>query len=42
MPARVIKRDVYALWLAAQDTHTPWHAKLLALAVAAYALSPLT
>ena len=39
--ARVIKRDVHALWLAAHDTRTPWYAKLLALAVAAYALSPI-
>src|SRR5438093_1297556 len=36
-----IKRDVHALWLAARDARTPWHAKLLALAVAAYALSPI-
>lgn len=39
--ARAIKRDVHALWLAARDPRTPWHAKALALGVAAYALSPI-
>jgi len=39
--ARTIKRDVHALWLAARDSRTPWYAKVLALAVAAYALSPI-
>jgi uncharacterized membrane protein YkvA (DUF1232 family) len=39
--ARVIKCDVHALWLAARDSRTPWHAKLLALVTAAYALSPI-
>lgn len=39
--AHATKRDVYALWLAARDPRTPWFAKALALAVAAYAVSPL-
>ena len=39
--ARDIKRDVHALWLAARDPRTPWYAKLLALSIAAYALSPI-
>ncbi|WP_044874430.1 YkvA family protein [Pseudomonas sp. LFM046] len=39
--ARTIKRDVHALWLAARDPRTPWWAKVLALVVAAYALSPI-
>ena len=39
--ARALKRDVHAVWLAARDPRTPWHAKALALAVAAYALSPI-
>lgn len=39
--ARVIKRDVLALWIAARDSRVPWYAKALAMAVAAYALSPL-
>ena len=47
MPARLrdwaaaLKRDVLALWLAARDPRTPLVAKLLAAAVAAYALSPI-
>lgn len=39
--ARTVKRDVHALWLAARDKRTPWYAKLLALIIAAYALSPI-
>ncbi len=39
--ARNLKRDVVALWIAARDPRTPWHAKVLAAAVAAYALSPI-
>jgi uncharacterized membrane protein YkvA (DUF1232 family) len=39
--ARTIKRDVLALWLAARDPRVPWYAKALAMAIAAYALSPI-
>ena len=39
--ARLIKRDVLALWIAARDRRVPWYAKALAMAVAAYALSPI-
>lgn len=39
--ARALKRDVVALWLAARDPRVPWHAKAVASAVAAYALSPI-
>jgi len=39
--ARALKRDVVALWLAARDPRTPFAAKLVAGAVAAYALSPI-
>ena len=39
--ARAVRRDVHALWLAARDRRTPWPARLLALGVAAYALSPI-
>jgi uncharacterized membrane protein YkvA (DUF1232 family) len=39
--ARSIKRDAIVLWLAARDPRTPWYAKALAAAVAAYALSPI-
>lgn len=38
---RIIKRDVHALYLASRDPRVPWYAKLLALAIAAYALSPI-
>lgn len=39
--ARRLKRDVIALHLAARDRRTPWHAKIVAFLVAAYALSPV-
>lgn len=39
--ARKLKRDVGALWLAARDKRTPKLAKFVALATAAYALSPI-
>lgn len=39
--ARDIKRDILALWFAARDKRTPLAAKLIAGAVAAYALSPI-
>lgn len=39
--ARCLKRDVVALWLAARDRRVPLLPKLLAGAVAAYALSPI-
>jgi uncharacterized membrane protein YkvA (DUF1232 family) len=39
--ARLLKRDTYALYLAARDPRTPWYAKVLAAVVVAYALSPL-
>lgn len=39
--ARILKRDVVALWLAARDPRVPWYAKATAAAVAAYALSPV-
>jgi uncharacterized membrane protein YkvA (DUF1232 family) len=39
--ARQIKRDVHALYLAARDPRVPWYAKAVAIAVAAYALSPI-
>ena len=39
--ARVLKRDVVALWIAARDPRVPWYAKATAGAVAAYALSPI-
>jgi uncharacterized membrane protein YkvA (DUF1232 family) len=39
--ARSIKQDVVALWLAARDPRVPWYAKAMAMAIAAYALSPI-
>ena len=39
--AKSIKRDVHALYLAARDPRMPFLAKVVALLVAAYALSPI-
>jgi len=39
--ARSLKTDILALWIAARDARTPWYAKAVAAAVAAYALSPI-
>jgi uncharacterized membrane protein YkvA (DUF1232 family) len=39
--ARIVKRDVVALWIAAGDARTPRRAKAVAGLVAAYALSPI-
>jgi uncharacterized membrane protein YkvA (DUF1232 family) len=39
--ARLIKRDVVALYLAAADPRVPWYAKAMAACVAGYALSPI-
>lgn len=35
------KRDIHAIYLAARDPRVSWYAKLLALFVAGYALSPI-
>ena len=39
--ARELKQQTLVVYFAARDPGTPWHARLLALAVAAYALSPI-
>ncbi|WP_183264472.1 DUF1232 domain-containing protein [Aminobacter niigataensis] len=39
--ARLLKRDVVALYLAARSRSTPWYARVAAACVAAYALSPI-
>jgi uncharacterized membrane protein YkvA (DUF1232 family) len=39
--ARLIKRDVHALYLARRDPRVPWYARALAALVAGYALSPI-
>lgn len=36
-----VRRDAHALYLVARDPRVPWYAKTLAIAVAAYALSPI-
>ena len=35
------QHDAHALYLAARDPRVPWYVKVLAIAVAAYALSPI-
>ncbi|RVQ53539.1 YkvA family protein, partial [Sinorhizobium meliloti] len=39
--AKSVKRDTVALWIAARDRRTPVTARLVAGAIAAYALSPM-
>jgi len=39
--AGALRIDVHAVGLATRDARVPWYAKALALAVAAYALSPV-
>jgi uncharacterized membrane protein YkvA (DUF1232 family) len=39
--ARSIRQEAHALYLAARHPRTPWYAKALAVAIAAYALSPI-
>jgi len=39
--ARVVKRDVHALYRAGRHPRVAWYAKALALFVAGYALSPI-
>jgi uncharacterized membrane protein YkvA (DUF1232 family) len=39
--ARRLKADVAALYFAARHPRTPWYAKLLIVAIVAYALSPI-
>jgi uncharacterized membrane protein YkvA (DUF1232 family) len=39
--AKNLKRDSHAIYLASRDPRVPWYAKGLAVAVAAYALSPI-
>jgi uncharacterized membrane protein YkvA (DUF1232 family) len=36
-----LKTETYALYLAARHPGTPWYAKLLAVAIVGYALSPI-
>jgi len=39
--ARLVRRDVHAIYLAGRDPRVPWYAKALAIGVAGYALSPI-
>lgn len=39
--ARELKQQTLVVYFAARDPRTPWLARLLALAIAAYALSPI-
>ncbi|WP_262271561.1 YkvA family protein [Microvirga yunnanensis] len=39
--ARAIKKDVVALYIAGRDPRVPWYVKVAAVAIAAYALSPI-
>lgn len=39
--ASALKRDAHAIYLASGDPRVPWYAKALAIALAAYALSPI-
>ena len=39
--ALTLKRDAYAVYLAARSPNTPWYVKVLAIVVAAYAFSPI-
>src|SRR6202795_4330859 len=39
--ARRLSQDGHAIYLASRDPRVPWYVKFLAIAVAAYALSPI-
>ena len=39
--ARALKREVYAISIAARDPRTPWYAKALIFFVVAYTFSPI-
>jgi uncharacterized membrane protein YkvA (DUF1232 family) len=39
--ARELKREVYAIYLAARDPRTPWYAKALAFFVVAHTFNPI-
>jgi uncharacterized membrane protein YkvA (DUF1232 family) len=39
--ARRLRRDSHAIYLASRDPRVPWYVKILAVAVAGYALSPI-
>jgi len=39
--ARKLKQEVYALYLVSKDRRVPWYARVVAVAVVAYAFSPI-
>ena len=39
--ARKLKLEVYALYIASKDRRVPWYARVIAIAVVAYAFSPI-
>ena len=39
--ARRLTRDGHAIYLASRDPRVPWYVKVLAIAIAVYALSPI-
>jgi len=39
--ARELKRETYALYLACRDPRVPWYARILAVGIVSYALSPI-
>ena len=39
--ARALKREAYAIYIAARDPRTPWYVKALILFVVAHTLSPI-
>jgi uncharacterized membrane protein YkvA (DUF1232 family) len=39
--ALTLKRDTFAVYLAARNPDTPWYVKIIAIVVAAYAFSPI-
>ena len=39
--ARLVNRDIHAIYLCSRDPRVPWYAKALAILVTAYALSPI-
>ena len=39
--ARRVEQEIHAVYLAARDPRTPWYARALAVAVVAYAVSPI-
>ncbi len=39
--SKLLKTDAYALYLAYKDPRIPWYARILAICVAGYAVSPI-